>query len=203
MNDQELKQLWQQQVLAPPLKVPDEQLARAMRQKMSEFGRTIFWRDVREVAACVLLIVLFLPDYFKSTTWLSKAGCMVVVFSAIFIGFRLVYSKRKDDCRLTGDSLRGYLLDERRKVENQIHLLRTVLWWYILPLYTGAVMVTAGGAGPMAGKIFFALVFAAVCGGIWWLNQYVVKKNLLPLKAELDQTLQEIPEFSETKSSHE
>jgi hypothetical protein len=29
------------------------------------------------------------------------------------------------------------------------------------------------------------------------------KKHLLPLQAELDQTLQAIPEFSEAKSSHE
>jgi len=29
------------------------------------------------------------------------------------------------------------------------------------------------------------------------------KKHLLPWQAELDQTLQEILEFSETKSSHE
>ncbi len=196
MNDQELKQLWQQQVLAPPAKVPDEQLVQAMKQKMAQFGRTIFWRDVREVAACLLLIVLFLPDYFKSTSWLSKAGCLVVVVSAIFIGFRLVYSKRRDDPRLTTNSLRDYLQDERRKLENQIHLLRTVLWWYILPLYIGAVMVTVGGAGPLTGKILFAGMYAVICAGIWWLNQYAVKKTLLPLKEELDQTLQEIPEPS-------
>lgn len=204
MNEQELKQLWQRQVLAPPAKLPDAQVVQAMKQKMSQFGRTIFWRDVREVAACLLVIFLFLPGCFKAASWLSQTGCLVEVFSAIFIAFRLVYSKRRDDRNLTADSLRGYLLHERRKIETQIRLLSTVLWWYILPLYIGAVMVAFGiGRGGMVHKFGFAIFYAVVCGGIWWLNQYAVKKHLLPLKAELDQTLQEIPESSETKTSHE
>jgi hypothetical protein len=204
MNDQDLKKLWQGQVLAPPPKLPDAQLIQAMKQKMSQFGRTIFWRDVREVAACLLVIGLFLPGYFKPTSWLFQTGCLVEVLSAIFIAFRLVYSKRRDDRNLTADSLRGYLLHERRKLETQIRLLSTVLWWYILPLYIGAVMVAFGvGPGGMVHKVGFAIFYAIGCGGIWWLNQYAVKKHLLPLKAELDQTLQEIPESSEIKTSHE
>ena len=205
MNDQELKQLWQRQVLAPPAKLPDAQVVQGMKQKMSQFGRTIFWRDVREVAACLLVIGLFLPGYFQTTTWLAQTGCLVEVFGAIFIAFRLIYSKRRDDRNLTADSLRGYLLHERCKIETQIRLLSTVLWWYILPLYVGAVMVAfgVGGSRGMIFKVTFAVFYAVICGGIWWLNQYAVKKHLLPLKAELDQTLQEIPESAETKSLHE
>lgn len=194
MNDQELKQLWQRQVLAPPAKLPDDQLIQAMKQKMSQFGRTIFWRDVREVAACLLVIGLFLPGYFKTTTWLAQTGCLVEVFGAIFIAFRLIYSKRRDDRNLTADSLRGYLLHERRKIETQIRLLSTVLWWYILPLYIGAVMVVfgIGGGRGMVFKVTFAVFYAVICGGIWWLNQYAVKKHLLPLREELDRTLDSV-----------
>lgn len=194
MNDQELKQLWQRQVLAPPTKLPDDQLIQAMKQKMSQFGRTIFWRDVREVAACLLVIGLFLPGYFKTTTWLAQTGCLVEVFGAIFIAFRLIYSKRRDDRNLTADSLRGYLLHERRKIETQIRLLSTVLWWYILPLYIGAVMVVfgIGGSRGMVFKVTFAVFYAVICGGIWWLNQYAVKKHLLPLQEELDRTLDSV-----------
>ncbi len=194
MNDRELKQLWQRQVITPPVKVPDAQLIAAMKQKMAKFGRDIFWRDVREVAACLILIVLFLPDFFRFTSWLAKGGCLVVVVSAVFIGARLLAAQRIGDRKSAGDTLRGYLLVERLKIERQIHLLRTVLWWYILPLYVGAIMVVFGIGGGMVHKVGFAIFYAIICGGIWWLNQHAVKKHLTPLKAEVEERLKELPE---------
>jgi hypothetical protein len=194
MNDLELKQLWQQQVLTPPTKVPDEQLIAAMKKKMTQFGRTLFWRDVREVAACLILIVLFLPDFFRFNQWLAKAGCLVVVVTAIYIGIRLVAAQRIGDRKSAGDTLRGYLLMERQKLDRQIHLLRTVLWWYILPLYVGAVMVVFGIGGGLVHKVGFAVFYALVCAWIWWLNQQSVKKHLMPLRAEVEERLNELPE---------
>lgn len=203
MNEQELKKLWQQQPLnAPPKEAPQE-LPVAMEQRTKHFGRTIFWRDVREVAACVFIVFAFLPNLFRPASMLTKAGCVLLVLSAIYIGCRLVLSKRRGDRRLTTHSIRNYLQDELRKVEVQIHLLRTVLWWYIMPLYIGAVMVVAGRANELGFKVTFSLGYAVVCAGIWWLNQYVVKKTLLPLKADLEQTLQEFTEPSATETDHE
>ncbi len=196
MNDQELKNLWQQQQLVPPKGQADRDLPAAMEQRMKQFWRTIFWRDVREVAACIFVAGAFLPDLFRASSGLTKAGCLVLVISAVFIGCRLVFSKRRGDRLLASGSIRDYLLDERRELEVQIHLLRTVLWWYILPIYIGSVMVVMGRESGLGFKAGFAIIYAVVCAGIWWLNQYTVKKSLLPLKKELDQTLQEIPEPS-------
>jgi CubicO group peptidase (beta-lactamase class C family) len=197
MNDQELKNLWQQQQLAPPQRQADRDLPAAMEQRMKQFWRTIFWRDVREVAACIFVAGAFLPDLFRASSDLTKAGCLVLVTSAVFIGCRLVFSKRRGDRLLASGSIRDYLQAERRELEVQIHLLRTVLWWYILPIYIGAVMVVMGRDSGLGFKVSFAISYAVVCAGIWWLNQYAVKKSLLPLKKELDQTLQEIPEPSQ------
>lgn len=196
MNDQELKQLWQQQQLAPPQGQADRDLPVAMVKRMKQFWRSIFWRDVREVAACIFVAGAFLPDLFRASSGLTKAGCLVLVISAVFIGCRLVFSKRRGDRLLASGSIRDHLLDERRELEVQIHLLRTVLWWYILPIYIGSVMVVMGRESGLGFKVSFAIIYAVVCAGIWWLNQYAVKKSLLPLKKELDQTLQEIPEPS-------
>lgn len=197
MNEQELKQLWQQQPLTAPPKEAPQELPVVMEQRMKQFGRTIFWRDVREVAACVFIVCAFLPNLFRPASVLTKTGCVVLVLSAIYIGCRLVLSKRRGDRQLITHSIRSYLLDERRKVDVQIHLLRTVLWWYILPLYIGAVMVVMGYTAGMAFKVIFSLGYAVVCAGIWWLNQYAVKKSLLPLKADIEETLQEFPEPSD------
>jgi hypothetical protein len=197
MNDQELKRLWQQQPLPAEEVKRGEDIILTVKKKMREFNRTIFWRDVREVAACIIIVIVFLPGFFKPGAGLSKAGCLVEVLAAVFIGCRLVLSKRKFDRLTAGDSLREHLLLERRKLDNQIHLLRTVLWWYILPVYIGAVMFTFGLDRPLAGKLTFTSVYALVCAGIWWLNQYAVRKQLLPLKAELEKTLEGVETYTE------
>lgn len=203
MNENELKRLWQQQPLpAKDVKRSDE-LVQSAKTKMREFHRNIFWRDVREVAACVFVALAFLPDLFRSSSMLTKAGCVVLVISAIYIGCRLVFSKRQYDYLTAMGSLREGLLLEQRKVETQIHLLRTIHWWYMLPLYIGSVMTVFGRGSSLRFKVGFAVIYAVICVGIWWLNQYVVKKSLVPLKADLEETLQALPEQSAKVSENE
>ena len=63
MNDDELKKLWQLQ----PLREPDAsaaQLVSAMQNKMTGLRRILAARDVRELVACAVLIIIFGVFYF-------------------------------------------------------------------------------------------------------------------------------------------
>jgi hypothetical protein len=199
VNDIELKHLWQQQTPGRPgTAASDREIMSAMKGKMNRFGRTIFWRDIREVAASAILVLIFLPKLFLERDLVSKAGALVIVISAIYISLRLVLTQRKGDRPAAGDSVRACLLHEVQKVDRQIHLLRTILWWYLAPLYIGSVMFVWGLGGPSENKVYFALGYAVLCAFIWWMNQYAVKKSLVPLKTELEQTLREIAPPDET-----
>ena len=78
---------------------------------------------------------------------------------------------------------------ELRKVENQIRLLKSVAWWYLLPLFIGVILHNLGGEGGFLSKLLYFAFVLALYGFIYWLNQRAVKTNLLPLKRGLQALL--------------
>jgi hypothetical protein len=70
------------------------------------------------------------------------------------------------------------------KYEHQIRLLRNVKFWYLLPLYVGLLISSAGLLQEHAQKGVLSwtdavgpLVYTLIFVGIWWLNEvYTVRK---------------------------
>ena len=94
MNDEELKKLWQQQ----PLRNPDlsaVQLISAMQNKTTLLRRCLDARDVRELVACAVVIIIFGCFYF--TVYhepISRLGDLIIIGSTIFIGWKIVQTRR-------------------------------------------------------------------------------------------------------------
>jgi CubicO group peptidase (beta-lactamase class C family) len=78
---------------------------------------------------------------------------------------------------------------ELRKVQVQIDLLRSILWWYLLPLGVGVVVYNRGIAGSLWAWISYVAFVIALFVFIYWLNQRAVRKTLLPLKSEIEALL--------------
>src|SRR5215467_7051151 len=93
MNDDELKKLWQQQ----PLRNPDPsaaQMISAMQNKMTEFRRSLRARDLRELCACAVVIIIFGFYLFNERTPIVRLGWMIVIGSAFFIAWKLLHARR-------------------------------------------------------------------------------------------------------------
>jgi hypothetical protein len=191
MNDDKLRELWRQQGPEPVAPISDEKLLAKMKTKMHKFDRDIFWREVRELVACVFIVCWFGVTYFTKIPPLARVGCVELVVSAIFIGLILVLAKRPS--KHPAISVREFVGAEKEKVDRQKRLLKTVLWWYILPIYIGTEIFTFGLSGVSTFTIVFTVGYGLMCGGICWLNQYAVRKRLAPLSEELGQLLRELP----------
>jgi hypothetical protein len=78
-------------------------------------------------------------------------------------------------------------------VEHQIWLLRNIFWWYLLPPSIGLVISFVYDAMrieearwlPWIELFIRAGVCALVFAGVYWLNQYAVRKSLEPRRQEL------------------
>ena len=57
MNDDELKKLWQQQSLRDPALSPTQVMS-AMQNKTTQLRGTLWARDIGELAACVVVIII-------------------------------------------------------------------------------------------------------------------------------------------------
>lgn len=186
MNDDALKQLWQGQHFEALPALPNEAQIAAMKTRMKSFDQTISWRDCGEVAACVLIAGWFGWDLlFANNSTLTQGGCVVLIVSAVVIAWKLIWSKRRLPKAEPNAPLFDAVKAELQKVENQIGLLKSVAWWYLLPLLVGVLMVHWGGSGGVPSKLLYSAVVLALYVFIYWLNQRAVKNNLLPLQREL------------------
>ena len=186
MNDDELKQLWQRQ----PLRAPDvspEQMTSAMQKQTSQLRRTLVARDLREVVACALIVVIFGIFYFTVyLTPVSRVGDLIVIGGAIFIAWKLIHTRRTTPPAPPGATVVESLRAELNAVRAQSRLLGSVLWWYLLPPFVGVTVATWGLRIDPVTKILCTLFFIAVNAVIYWLNQRARSKQLLPLEAQLE-----------------
>jgi hypothetical protein len=197
MNEQELKQLWQSQSVPESGPIPQNETVERMKIKTRRFGRTIFWRDARELVACVVISAWAGYGLFHKHSAITHLGDVVLILGCFYIAAKLLTANRLQRAYLNPASVKEFIGGELVKVNQQIRLLQTILWWYLLPIYCGASLVVIGADKGILVDGIDLIVFALTFGFIYWLNQYAVRKSLLPLKAELEQTLKSVPEFSQ------
>jgi CubicO group peptidase (beta-lactamase class C family) len=190
MHDDALKQLWKGQNLEAPPALPDAAQIAALKKRMKCFDNTITWRDYREVAACVLVFAFFgwhlLVEKYPP---LMQAGCVVLMASAVFIAWKLIGSKLRLPKAEPNAPVFDAVKVELQKVENQIGLLQSVAWWYLLPLFVGVMLCNWGMRGSLPSKLFGSAFTFAIYAFIYWLNQFAAKRGLLPLKRALEALL--------------
>jgi hypothetical protein len=193
MNDDELKKLWQQQPLRDPALSP-AQVMSAMQNKTTQLRRTLLARDVRELLACVIVGVIFGIYYFIERAPVTRLGALITVAGAIFIAWKILYARRTSPAAKPDATVVESLRAELHSVRTQSQLLRSVLWWYLLPLAGGTLVFVWGRpfnnlVFDLVFRIGFTLVTLALDVFIYRLNQRAVSKQFLPLEAQLESLL--------------
>ena len=178
----ELEQLWQTQPVGTEME--GEQMRQIILRKTEKFDRTIRWRNMREVLASAVAGIFFGYLTWKQANGVARLGSALVTGTMVWI---IYYFWRHGSGPVdpnpdqSAAAFRSALIS---KIDHQIRLLRNVKFWYLLPMYVGLVVFSAGGIRDHAatgtlswrdavGPLFYTLVFA----GIWWLNEgYAVRK---------------------------
>jgi CubicO group peptidase (beta-lactamase class C family) len=187
------QQAWQAQTSATRVTADAGLLLQEVRRNQRNFSAGIYSRDVREVVVGLVMIpVWFFLGIAGSLPWTWWLTVPALVW---MIGFMLVYRKRYVPKPSEPDEpLIGCVKNSLTEVEAQIWLLRNVFWWYLLPpsLSISAFFIQvglslrAGGWLLVVGNVVLLELFVAVLyGGVYWLNQHAVRRQLEPRRQEL------------------
>src|SRR4029434_1717887 len=139
MNDDELKKLWQQQSLRAPALSP-AQVMSAMQKQTTQLRRTLLARDVRELLACVVVGVVFAIYFFINRAPVARLGALITVAGSIFIAWKVLHARRTTPAAKPDATVVESLRAELHSVRTQSQLLRSVGWWYWLPLAVGTLV---------------------------------------------------------------
>ena len=195
MTFDELQRTWQSQESGFRLSIDSEMLHREIKRNKAHFERIVFWRDVREVGVAILLFVFFMYHGLKSSIWPLVLLALSVGCVAMFMTVDRIIQKRQRP-RLT-KSLTSCIESCLAQVNHQVWLLKNVLWWYLLPPGIGigifiayvAWKIRNTGRMPLVFVLAYALFCIFLYWGIYLLNQWAVRKQLIPRKRELEQLL--------------
>ncbi len=198
MTFDELQKTWQSQQTEPKPAIDPDLLLKEIKRNKEYFESAIFWRDVREIGAAVLLVGYFGYFGIKSNLWPLYLLAVLCLWVGGFIVADRIVQKRRQPC--LSDSLFNCVKSSLAQINHQVWLLKNVLWWYLAPL-GGGLIIWFSYCGisimisekPSIGYLFFIL--ACIIGtlllywGGYWLNQWAIRKELIPRKHELEDLL--------------
>ena len=196
MDPEKLQQAWQSQPGGSQIHIDADVLIREVRRNQHSFKATIFWRDLREIsAAVVVLVVVSLDVVFRGVrqNWPWLLMCVGAAFVAGYILFDR-RRQRRNAPHYEG-ALMSHIEQSLRDVEHQIWLLKNVFWWYLLPLALGALipnfyffatsLATRGLHAILGPFIRNNVILFAIFYGAYLLNQFAVRRGLEPRRQEL------------------
>ena len=179
---EDMKNLWQSQPAESPRIRPEDFL-----RKMDKFERRIFWRNMREYAAGVVVIASFGYYGWKLHGILVRLGAGLIIAGALTVMFEL---HRRGSVRTAPADLGlSTCIDFHRKsLERQRDALRTVWTWYLLPFVPGLAVFEIGsamnqwkahpvGLGHLVTSLLISAgIISAVFFGVWRLNRWAAGK---------------------------
>jgi len=163
------------------------------RHRAVAFERMIRRRDRAEVGTAALVCLFFLSQ-FGAAGMVTRVGIVVAVAAALLITVMLHRARRRAGRVDPGAPLAEWTRAERDRVAAQIRLLRTVLWWYVLPLGVGVVLVFGGAAGWGLATALYSAAVVLLGVFVYHLNQRAVRKDLVPRYQELDNLVRQLEE---------
>ncbi len=182
---EKLKKTWQTQGGISPDRF--EQLGDQVRSSSGVFQRTIRRRDAIETIAAVGVILGAMVALPHATSWVDGLGYLTIIGAAILIAVVLWRARGRQPEQLSAANLRQHIDHEIAALQRQVHILRNVAWWYLLPIYVGLTLVEVGVFGPqlswpMGGTLLLSQSLCAVVFmAVWRMNQRAVKQQLEPI----------------------
>jgi hypothetical protein len=142
--------------------------------RLRRLRRGLFWRDVRELAAALVLFPVFAwigwIGYLRREPLMPLLGIGLTLAGLLVITAVLFWARRP---RAAAESpMREHLRAELARLDRQILILRHVAWWYVAPIMVGVNLFIAGARGARSTfAITFAIVSLALSIFIVWLNR--------------------------------
>ena len=163
----------------------DGDILALVQSESRRLDRRIRRRDARELIAAAIGGLLMAPGIFLGPV-LSRVGAAVVICGLVVIAIRLTRARNVD--RAASDASLPVVASieaELRRVDAQIALLESVLWWYVTPVLAGAFMIVAGRLGASRLTLAYGVALMLLAWGIVALNGRAARRILYPRKAEL------------------
>lgn len=202
MLEQNLKDIWKNSSRIEKIKFDLSRLMIDLNGKMNKIEKAIKSRDIREIGASIIGIIMF--GYFAIVVPfpVTKIASVLTIGWFIYLIFKLKNNKKiKLPIDMTA-AFNDQLERQRKNMVQEAKLIDSVLYWYVLPPFIMNIIFVLGIGDPLKynwstwaanvlpvttnDKITVIAFIALFNVFVVWLNKRAVKKSINPIIKEIE-----------------
>ena len=133
MLEQELKNIWNNSSQTEQISIETSLLIEELNAKMDRIQKVVRKRDIREISASVIGILIFAFLFYEIPFPITKLACAmsIIWFASVILKFRK--SKTQNITSHLDLSVKGQLSHQEDAMQHQADLLNSVAYWYAIP----------------------------------------------------------------------
>ena len=198
MLEQELKNIWKNSSKTAQINIEIDLLVQEFDSKMTNIQKKIRKRDLREISASVIGIVIFSALAYEIPFPITKFSCFLSILWFVFVIYKFKKSKQQNASESLSTSLIEQLSHKKQILQQQVKLLNSAAYWYAGSSFITNFIFIIGLGNPtdynwknqLAENIFpltintkvsLLIGLAVFYLFIAWLNKRAVKKEVKPI----------------------
>jgi len=164
MLEQELKNIWKNSSKTAQISIETNRLIQEFDTKMTNIQKKIRKRDVREISASVIGILIFSVFAYEIPFPITKFSCFLSILWFLYVIYKFRKSNQQNSSENLSLPLKEQLAHKKQLMQHQLKLLNSAGYWY---------------AGPSFITNFIFIIGLRNPADYNWTNQ--IAENLLPL----------------------
>jgi hypothetical protein len=192
MDEKTLRELWQRAGSDQKIEINIEKLIESTKGKLLNMERLIKIRNRVEIFISVAIFGLNIWWLFYVPVFAVKIGSAIIAAGCLLVICRLVLASKINLKQDNTADIKFELMVSLQLVRQQINLLNSVLWWYLLPFFIGIICIFYAYLHSVLSFSIYTLIVALLYGYIWYKNKRAVIKYLKPLEENLIRLLEEL-----------
>ena len=209
MLEQELKDIWNNSSQSGQISIETKRLTEELNTKINSIQKKIRSRDIREISASVIGILLFGYLLFEIPFPITKVACGLAIAWFVFVIVKFRKSKlqnTKTDFSLT---VAEQLSNQKTMMLQQSSLLDSALYWYAIPPFIMNFIFILGLENPIDYnwtnsvaesllplssnfKIITLIGLALFYTFTFWINKRALNKDVKPTLESIEKMQQQI-----------
>lgn len=193
----DLKLEWKNEIIHKKDNVSLAFSSEPLEREANKIDKLVKRQNIIEIATSTLFLPVIVYFLLNSENAIQSMGYFIWIYVCLITPYKLVKARMiKVD---KNKSMESYLQIEKRKTIEQLDLLRTFIWWHIIPILVGLVLVSAGSTMDGTGTLhisFSLKIYYSLCTlgsiGIYFYNKKMAVNKFKPLLDKINRRLDEI-----------
>jgi uncharacterized protein YoxC len=209
MLEQELKDIWNNSSQTAQISIETNQLLEELNAKVSSIQKKIRIRDIREISASVIGILIFGYLLYEIPFPVTKVACGLAIAWFVFVILKFRKSKTQNTKTDFSLSLTEQLNNQKTMMVEQANLLDSALYWYAIPPFIMNFIFILGLENPTDYnwtnsiaesllpltsnlKIITLIGLALFYVFTFWVNKKALNKDIRPVIKSIEKMQQQI-----------